>query len=44
MSLGVEDIFVEADYIGRGEDEIKIFQRLGQPEALSRKKKSENGF
>jgi hypothetical protein len=34
MRFGIEDDFVEIQSPGRGEEEIKIFECLGQDEAL----------
>jgi hypothetical protein len=34
MRFGIEDDFVEIQSLGRGEEEIKIFECLGQDEAL----------
>jgi len=34
MGLGVEHPLVEADDVGLGEQEVKVLERLGQPEAL----------
>ena len=34
MRFGIEDDFVEIQRPGRGEEEVKIFECLGQDEAL----------
>ena len=34
MRFGIEDHFVEIQSLGRGEEEVKIFECLGQDEAL----------
>jgi len=34
MRFGIEDDFVEIQSLGRGEEEVKIFECLGQDEAL----------
>lgn len=34
MSFGIEYEFVETDQVRRREDEIKVFECLGHPEAL----------
>jgi len=34
MSLCVEDVLVQTNNVGSCKDEVKVFQRLGQPEAL----------
>ena len=36
MGLGVEDVVIQADEVGLRKDEIKVLERLGDPEALSR--------
>jgi hypothetical protein len=37
MGLGVEHVLVEADQVGRREDEVEVLERLGNPEALEPK-------
>lgn len=34
MRLGVENVVVETYQVGRREDEVKVLERLGDPEAL----------
>jgi hypothetical protein len=34
MRFGIENDFVEIQSLGRGEEEVKIFECLGQDEAL----------
>lgn len=34
MSLGIEDEFIEADQLRRGEDQIEVLERLGGPKTL----------
>lgn len=34
VCLGVEDVFVEADDVRGGEDEVEVLERFGKPERL----------